>query len=294
MFIKNKIKKDWGKGIPSYNKDDIMTDDEIYDFALDFFTAHEVIKHKYEPIKAIENKHDIPSMILRIDGKLSFILIECMVAPRFPHITRASKHNLLYQSKKFNATSYYAPIGIGSYDKERFDSSLALKGDKYNFWYKGLEKIEEDSNPDLLEKQFNILDTIGEGYHDYKIDPFLRFLSENVSLHSDFSGKEFVGKNEVLEYFKDLFSKINNPDAELEYLVCQFDGNISMNFKGQVDGEDKNKDLYMSQENDKPLLLISQKIKDKQNLIMINCDFNGDDLITNINISSPNFFKLKF
>jgi hypothetical protein len=67
-----------------------------------------------------------------------------------------------------------------------------------------------------------------------------------------------------------------------------------MNFKGQVDGEDKNKDLYMSQENDKPLLLISQKIKDKQNLIMINCDFNRDNLITNINISSPKFFKLKF
>lgn len=138
MFIKCD-KKEWGKGIPIYNQDDLMTKEEIYDFALDVICNYESKNNKI--LQVSPNYTSLPSIVMDIDGQLSFVLVEGDVAPNTPKLQPQTKIMMLNHAKKFNANAYYASVCFGSKDSHRFEKSLALKGDGYYCRYLGLEKI---------------------------------------------------------------------------------------------------------------------------------------------------------
>ncbi|MFA7435406.1 MAG: hypothetical protein WC006_03455 [Bacilli bacterium] len=141
MFIKN-IKKDWGKGIPEYKHEDLMTDNELYDFALDIVAKFEVEENEYKLIDANPNKDGLPSLVIEIEGKISFVLVEVSVAPnKMPKLSLEKKDMLLEHAKKYNAECYYAPVGFGSIDGNRFEKSIALRGDGFYANYVGMLKL---------------------------------------------------------------------------------------------------------------------------------------------------------
>jgi len=142
MFIKNE-KKNWGSGIPKYNKNDLMTPEELYDFALDIVAQFEIKAHNcYKPIDCNPSKDSFPSMVVEAKGKLIFILVEADVAPKMPKLSNERKEAFLKHCKKHNAEAFYAAVGFGACDEERFNKSLALRGDAYYANYIGLEPLD--------------------------------------------------------------------------------------------------------------------------------------------------------
>ena len=142
MFIGSK-KRDWGGGIPNYNESDLMTSDELYDFALDIVAQFEIKAHDcYKPIDCNPSKDSFPSMVVEAKGRLIFILIEADIAPKMPKLSAERKEAFLKHCKKFNAEAFYAPVGFGACDAERFDKSIALRGDAYYANYTGLEPLD--------------------------------------------------------------------------------------------------------------------------------------------------------
>ena len=135
-------KRDWGKGIPSYNESDLMTQEELLDFAMQIVKQFEIDKNGFELISANNKVGVYPNFVVKKDDTLSFILVKADVAPRMPELTGEDKKIMIEQSKKFNAIPLYAPVGFGSTDPDRFDKSIALRGDGFYSNYVGLEKIK--------------------------------------------------------------------------------------------------------------------------------------------------------
>lgn len=142
MFINCK-KRNWGSGIPEYSKSDLMTSEELYDFALDIVVQFEIKAHDcYKLLDCNPSKDSFPSIVAEAKGKLIFILVEADVAPKMPKLTSERKEAFIKHCKKFNALAFYAPVGFGACDSERFDKSLALKGDAYYANYISLEPLD--------------------------------------------------------------------------------------------------------------------------------------------------------
>ncbi len=133
----------WGKGIPDYKDEDLMTDEEMLDFAMQNVKNFELDKNNYEIISANNKVGIYPNFVVKKDNILYFILVKVEIAPKMPSLTTQDKEIMIKQSEKFNAIPMFAPVGFGSSDPDRFDKSIALRGDGYYCNYVGLEKIKE-------------------------------------------------------------------------------------------------------------------------------------------------------
>ena len=134
-------KKLWGEGIPEYKEEDLMTERELLDFAMRNVQIFELDKNGYEIISANSQTGVYPNIVVKKDNKLFFILVKVDIAPNMPKLTKMDKKIMLEQSSKFNAIPLFAPVGFGSSDPDRFDASLALRGDGFYCNYVGLEEI---------------------------------------------------------------------------------------------------------------------------------------------------------
>ena len=142
--------RDWGVGIPSYAEGDLMTAGEIQNFAMHTVLDYEknILNH-YELVSGCDYPNAIPSLILEENGDFVFILVKGYVAKEDPTITADERKILLALCKRYNAKGFYAPVGFGSTDAERFDACLALRGDSFYAKYTGLQEIKDPSRPDF-------------------------------------------------------------------------------------------------------------------------------------------------
>ena len=140
MFMKA-TPTDWGKGIPDYNESDLMSREELYDFALDVVASYET-KQGAILKDASPNPDSIPSLVMEINGSLAFVLVEVAVAPQIPVLQPRRKKILMMHSKKFGADCYYASVAFGAADHIRFEKSIALRGDAFYARYLGLDMID--------------------------------------------------------------------------------------------------------------------------------------------------------
>ena len=139
------VSKDfWGIGIPHYSNNDLMTAQEIYEFAIES-TIPFMKKEGYEFIDITKNMSSFPSLVLKKEGILYFVLVKTEIAIKQASITNKEKILLIKQSKKFNAIPAFASIEIGSSDGERFNQGLALKNDGFYINYTGLKILSDDS-----------------------------------------------------------------------------------------------------------------------------------------------------
>jgi|LSQX01.2.fsa_nt_gb hypothetical protein len=140
MFaIKNN--KDWGRGVPRYKREDLMTSFELYDFALDIVSKYLMEQENYKFINANRDEKGYPSIVFEKDRQVIFVLVEAAVAPKMPTLSDERKEEFMAHSKKFKALAHYAPVGFGAADPQRFECSLALRGDAYYANFAGLEYV---------------------------------------------------------------------------------------------------------------------------------------------------------
>lgn len=140
-------KKDWGKGIPKYTQDDLMTEAEILDFSMQVVGKYE-LQDKGNELVAWSNELDtFPNIVAKINGELSFIIVKGAIAPDFPTLSRFWRNAYCSKAQKeYGAKCYYAPVGIGAQDGKRFEKGLALRGDSFYIRYEGMEELTEDKN----------------------------------------------------------------------------------------------------------------------------------------------------
>ena len=130
--IKSPPPKDWGKGIPAYNKSDLMSQEEINSFAWNTFINHEVfVKNGDHAIATCDYPGAIPNLIMQLNGNIAFILVKGFLGENEPTITSEELTNLLSLGEEFNAECYFATVGFLSVDPERGERNLALKGDAF-------------------------------------------------------------------------------------------------------------------------------------------------------------------
>ncbi|WP_295095348.1 zinc ribbon domain-containing protein [Ruminococcus sp.] len=130
----------WNSGIPQYDDDDLMTPQDVYQFACEYLFQTE-LKENYEIVSTNANPDKMPAFILKKNGSLIFLFVEADVAPNIPVLTQEMKKKYINHASKYSAKILYASVSIGSHDAERFASSLALKKDGYYFRFEGFEPI---------------------------------------------------------------------------------------------------------------------------------------------------------
>ena len=157
------MKYNWGKGIPKYNESDIMTDKELLDFAMQIIKEFEFIKNGWDIVSENNNINDYPNFVVTKDGLTYFILVRAAIAPEMPVLSDDERNIMIEYSNSNNGIPLFAPVGFGSRDPERFDKSLALRGDGFYSNYVGLEEIKK--TPKTEEKN-----EIEESKNEEKLD----------------------------------------------------------------------------------------------------------------------------
>ena len=117
----------------------------------------------YEVLSATNYLDKLPNMALKKDNQIYFILVEGAIAPNQPALDPQRKAVLLQQALKFDAICYYASVAFGSHDEDRFNASLALKGDEYYSNYIGLQLVEGVNPEELITELFPHLDPTASG-----------------------------------------------------------------------------------------------------------------------------------
>ncbi|SFO17449.1 hypothetical protein SAMN05216351_10437 [Pseudobutyrivibrio sp. JW11] len=160
-MLDNEMNKDpWGEGIPSYTEDDLLTEADMLNFAMNFLKINELDANGFKIVAATDELGVIPNFACEKDGKTWFIVVKCAIAPDFPTMNYEEKMRFYNHAKKHCATAYFAPIGLGSHDAARFGASLALKNDGYYFKYLGLERIEPKKSTEWIQRALAEIDKL--------------------------------------------------------------------------------------------------------------------------------------
>lgn len=123
--------RDWGSGVPGYyHQSDLMVIEELTDFALDIVGDY-AAKQGYNIIETHSSPVYIPNIVMEKDDVLYYVLVEAAIAPDMPNLRREKGDAMLGYAEKLEAKCLYAPVSIGSRDRERFAQKLALCGDKF-------------------------------------------------------------------------------------------------------------------------------------------------------------------
>lgn len=138
--IRRDIIKDWGVGLPKYNETDLMTKEEIHDFALEII--FDFIKKEGYDILSVNSEYGFnPSFVGKKSDDIYAFFIKSDIAPIHPIL----KHNEKAQCIKFceenNMIPIFCPVSFGATDWIRFEKGIALVGDSYYCNFKGFEKI---------------------------------------------------------------------------------------------------------------------------------------------------------
>lgn len=288
-------KSKWGSGIPKYSNDDLMNSDDVYLFSMQIIGDY-LKQNKYEILFAERRTGVFPSFIAKKDSKEIAILVEGVVVPKKAKLLLSNKYMMNSYSKKEKIDSYFAGVGIGSADSERFDKGLALKEDGYYVDFKGLEKVEI---------KIPIIGT--EEYYVYLFQELLNAIfRKNTTVLSHILTKDCILNNKISKEDK------TGLDNVKEYLQNELvdltpNGNCLVKTKGMF-GEVAVKELHVKeeiisnakvkilQEPDKLMLLVSFKEHIFNSDIgdaVINCDINSDGLINKITISDPRLLSFE-
>ena len=135
--------KDWGNGIPKYSSEDLLTKDELFDFGV-AAAMHQMNEEGYSIVHAVYNYRSVLNIIAVKDYTSYFICVKTAIAPEIPRMTLKEINELKAVCKKEKTLPLFVPIIIGSTDSERFDASLALIGDDFDYGYMGVKTIEID------------------------------------------------------------------------------------------------------------------------------------------------------
>ena len=134
--------RDWGIGVPDYTEDDLMTEGELLNFAMQMVIDHDLNRNGYTIVSATDNTNAIANIVAKKDDKYHLIAVTGYCDYEEPAIDLERKLRLQSLGDTFNADCYYAPVGFRSAsDLLRFNECLALKGDAFYSKYSGMQEV---------------------------------------------------------------------------------------------------------------------------------------------------------
>ncbi len=148
-----RTKRDWGKGIPEYSQNDLMTAHEVQQFALQIARGFGLMQNGFEVIESTLDPQEPFSFVARKNGQLYFVLVTSSVAPRKASLSEPKKQRLLAYAEMHQAKAIYIPVGIGACDSERFAAGLSLVGDAYYSDYHGMYEVSKDGSLELIKAE---------------------------------------------------------------------------------------------------------------------------------------------
>lgn len=141
--IRRNMKIDWGKGIPNYSQNDLMSKREMLDFAILTILDCEVRRGDYSIISYNNSLTVYPNIILEKDGQKYAVWVKASEVHNMEEITEYEKNQMRnFVSKFHDFIPLFTAVGIGAADHERFDKMLTLLGDEYYVNYVGFENVE--------------------------------------------------------------------------------------------------------------------------------------------------------
>ena len=130
----------------------IMTEEEIHDFGTEIVLG-QLKKEGYE-IENVSTKIGVnPQIIAKKDGKLAFIAVRTACYPEKGEIEEAVHFQMMEHAKKYDATPYFASVGIANSDgKTDEEMSVPVRGAGFHVSYKGLLIITDSAHVKIWDE----------------------------------------------------------------------------------------------------------------------------------------------
>ena len=294
-----RMPKNWGKGIPKYEKNDLMTDTELFDFAMQIIRDYELHQNGYEIIDEYISQSLSPNFIAMKNGKKYYITVKADIAPNIPKLTLKEKMDVQAIARRADAIACFASVSIGSSDMDRFNASLALCGDGFYTRYTGLEYLDEPMTTTSNEQKdplITALRVLCKCYSTGDFEPLFPLLSENIELNSMWVLEPLKGKEKVVEYYLGKGETVRNAGVFAECYIVQLLGNMNSVRADRlyVNGEQKTGSVGLWYQDGKYCMLMTQKLKDGNAQGIIDIKLDDDNKIKEISICMPELFKYKY
>lgn len=140
--IRKNVRKDWGIGVPQYAADDLMTPEEVHDFALEVIFNF-LNEDGYNILEINKEYGQNPSFICEKNGVKYAFIVKADISPFHPILSFEERVLTFKYCKQKKLVPVFCPVEFGSTDGIRFDKSIALVGDGYYCNFKGFEFIED-------------------------------------------------------------------------------------------------------------------------------------------------------
>ncbi len=280
-------------------ENELMSKQTMLNFGIDVIIKY-LQKEGYK-IEGVDNSLTVyPSVVASKDGKLYGVLIEANEVRKQPNIAITSKFNMLRFARRFNAIPLYASVGLGAVNHQRFENEILLENDPEGYLvnFEGFQDINISDIPNKDSKKYieYVINLLGTSCETKDISILEPFLADDVKWYSFYSGNNYNGKEEVLEYYNEKFKLVK--ESRIYYGLIEFIGSwYELNPSKTIfpDGNIQNNMKIKMPQPDGEIGLIVEQFKpnnEKVGMSMI-ISFDDDRKINDIYIGDPYAMKFK-
>ncbi len=151
--MQNNLESIWADGlIPKYQKEDILTPEEVLSMAIKF-TLDKVLAGKSLKIIGINDKvGHYPNILLAKADKLYGLVVAPCLFPNYANISDQDRIGYVNLCKAKNTVPLFAPVMLTSADRVRAGAGLFLRGDIFRMISFGLKIMTDSPTQDLSVK----------------------------------------------------------------------------------------------------------------------------------------------
>jgi len=281
-------KVEYGEGIPKYNREQLMTKEEIHGFGIE--TVVRCLRGEEYEILNVKTEIGIhPSIICKKDGGLYIIEVASDIAPKNGQVPDMLRKQLKEHAIGMNAVPCVASVGFGACDSDRFNASLALRGDGFYANFTGLEfldgRLSELAEELEITQDMTVLNEVEPHRraililkHCYATaDSSLieEYLADDVVCESQWVIQPREGKAVVMAYYNE---KATRMKESADHVRVQEARLVKKGKGGQV---------MLSYKEGDPVLVMVQG----ENTCIVTVKMNESQLISRIDICMPQFFQ---
>ena len=277
----NKPIKEWGKGIPEYSQDDILSGLELHAFCTNV-VAQSMQDNEGYTIEGVILEHKPTQIIANKDGHRYFVIVAGGVFPNEGRISFALKKKFAGFCREQGVIPLFASVGLMSQDLERAAAGLALKYDEYRIKYTGAETLSESEEPDPASDYYRAycVEQIIEAYETGNFVALYDYFAKDIQMHSQWVIEPLVGKNALIKYF-------DGKGRTLRKSHTTISGSVVMINQDQK----RTGNIMLMSEPGKLCALVRQESDEKTNWIIISPIFNEENQLCKLALNDPQLFS---
>lgn len=155
----NQMESIWADGVPAkINDEDLLTPKETLRMCINFTVANVLTPKGYELVGVNDDLASLPNIVVKKDEKVFSIIVVPCIFPNYMRENDDLRIKFVNSATKAKAIPVICPVLIHSYDKERAQKGIMLKGDLFritNIGQKILNNFAKQSlKPEDLDFNF--------------------------------------------------------------------------------------------------------------------------------------------